>query len=316
MQRVSAFLWIATAGAVLAIVAIAGSFYELDGEGQSAWYGVPHASDLILAAAVVALIGVVLTATERQPVRGRTVGLIIGVIGLLATMQLGYRMIVPPYGCLQFGCGFSSQADVTLLTGIWMALGGCIAVTLGGFGYALSGAGERTTARPLIAARQTAMTPWLGLAAVGAVAMFVFPFTVFTLYTVSGFFGGDAVTTWGGWLSLPHTSSLVLALAAIIVGLVIAAGRERSPLSPTGLGMTIALLAAIGGARILYRIIVDPFGGAGGAEDVQVGSVTTELAGYLGLAGALIAIGAAVMHALDSREPERRAVDAPAANPT
>lgn len=300
MRKVPPALWVAAVGAVLQIVAIAGNFYELKGAAQSAWFGVPHASDLILASALIALLAVGLTAVDRVPVRARTIGLVVGTVGLLATAQLVYRMEVPPYGCLQFGCGFSAKADVSLLTGIWVALGACVAVTLSGFGYAASTAAKRASIRPIIASEQPGMTPWLGLAAIGVVSMFIFPFTVFTLYTVKGFFGGNATSTWGGWLSLPHTSSLILALATIVVGLVIAAARGRSPLAPRALGVTLAALALIGAARILYRIFVDPFSVAGGAENVQVGSVTTDLVGYLGLAGALLAVVAGIRHALDN----------------
>jgi len=313
MQRLTPLLWMAVAGAVLQLVALGGNFYETTGGVQSAWFGVPHTSDLILASAIVALVGVALAAANRQPVRGRTLGLVIGAVGLLATLQLAYRMIVPPFGCLQFGCGFTAKSDVNLLAGIWIALAGCVAVTVGGFAHAFTRSARAASARPPIAAQQTGMTPWLGLAALSAVAMFVFPFTGFTLYTVSGFFGQQGVTTWGGWLSIPHTSSLVLALVLIIVGLVVAAGRGRSPLAPAALGATIAVLAFLATARIFYRILDDPFGTAGGAENVRVGSVTVELVGYLALAAGLVAVAAGTVHALQHRSP--RSATAPAEGP-
>jgi hypothetical protein len=312
MQRISAFLWIAAAGAVLQLVSLGSNFYETTGnkaQVKSAWFGIPHTSDLILASALVAIAAVGLTAADRQPVRGRTLGLIVGGIGLLATAQLVYRMITPPFGgCLQYGCGTSPAQDVNLLVGIWIALGGCIAVTIGGLLHAFASGARHAAARPWIAADQPGMSPWLGLSALGAVAMFVFPFTAFTLYTVSGFFGQQGTTTWGGWLSLPHTSSVVLAITLIVVGLAIAAARRRSPLPPAALGATVAILSFAAAARIFYRILEDPFGTAGGAESVQVGSVQVELAGYLGLAAAIVAVIGGVVHAAQHREPssERR----------
>lgn len=307
LGRVSPFLWLAVVGAITQIVALTGNFYDLNGEARSAWFGIPHTSDLILLAAILALLAAAVTAIDRAPFSGRRIGLIVGAVGTLAALQLGYRMIVPPFGCLQFGCGLSGASDATLLGGIWVALGGCVAVALGGFAYAFSERAKRTEARPPIAEVQSGMTPWLGLAALGSVAMFVFPFTVFTLYTVSGFMGAGGTSTWGGWLSTPHTSSLILGIAVIIVGLVIAAARERSPLVPRALGLTIAALATVGGGRLLYRVIDHPFAEAGGASGVQVGNVTTELPGYLGLAGALLAVIAAAVYVVEHRGPKRAA---------
>lgn len=306
MHRISAFLWVAAGGAVLQVVSLGTNFYETTGKKaqvKSAWFGIPHASDLILAAAVVAILAVGLTAANRQPVRGRTLGLIVGAVGLLATAQLVYRMTTPPFGgCLQYGCGTNPAQDVNLLVGIWIALAGCIAVTLGGFLHAFTTAAKEAVARPPVSAEQRGMSPWLGLSAVGAVAMFVFPFTFFTLYTVSGFFGQKGSAPWGGWLSLPHTSSFVLAITVIVVGLVIAAGRNRSPLRPAALGATVAILSFAAATRIFYRILEDPFGTAGGAESATVGSVQVELAGYLGLAGAIVAVIGGIVHLAQHRE--------------
>ena len=306
MHRISAFLWLAAGGAVLQVVALGTNFYETTGKKsqvKSAWFGIPHTSDLILAAAVVTILAIGFTATNRQPVRGRTLGLIVGAIGLLATAQLVYRMITPPFGgCLQYGCGTNPAQDVNLLVGIWIALAGCIAVTVGGFLHAFTRTAKETLARPPVSAEQRGMSPWLGLSAVGAVAMFVFPFTGFTFYTVSGFLGKEGSTTWGGWLSLPHTSSFVLAITLIVVGLGIAAGRSRSPLQPAALGATVAILSFAAASRIFYRILEDPFGTAGGAESATVGSVQVELAAYLGLAGAIVAVIGGIVHAVQHRE--------------
>lgn len=298
-RRLTPLLGVVVLGALLQIAALPTNFYRTlgqNGELKDAWFGIPHASDLILVAALVGMVTVALVAADRLPLRGRTMGLLVGTIGLLATAQLVYRMKVPPFGCLQYGCGTTAKVDVDLLTGIYVALAGSVIVTLGGFAYAFSSGGRAAAARPWRAATQTGMTPWLGMSAVGALAMFVFPFTAFTLYEVQGFFGSGQTQPWGGWLSLPHTSSFVLVLALGVVGLVVAAGRERSPLGPRALGITIAVLAFLGGARILYRLFVPPFTSAGGASDVRVGDVQILLSGYLGVAAALVAVVAGIVH--------------------
>jgi len=291
------------AGAIVQLVSVTLNFYELRGEPQGAWYGVPHTSDLIVASAVVAIVAVGLTAAGRQPFRGHTIGLLAGAVGVLAAVQVVYRMAVPPYGCLQYGCGFAAKGDTEVLTGMWIALAGCAVVVVGALLYAFSRTARETPAAARIAGRQSGMTPWLGLAGLGSVAMFVFPFTVFTLYTVEGFFGSRVSQPWGGWLSIPHTSSLILVATAIVVGLVVAAGRERSPFSPRALGVTIGTLALLAAARILYRLLDHPFNAAGGASDTPVGAVTVELAGYLGLAGALLAAVSGFVHAAQQRAP-------------
>jgi hypothetical protein len=305
VRRVTPLLWLVVAGAIVQLVSVALDFYTLRGEAKSAWFGVPHTADLIVASAVVAIAGVALLAAGRQPFRGRTIGLAAGVVGLLAAAQLVYRMAVPPFGCLQYGCGFTAKQDVTVLAGMWIALAGTVAVTLGALLYAFGRAARETPAAPRIAERQPGMSPWLGLAALGSVAMFVFPFTVFTLYTVRGFFGAEAVQPWGGWLSIPHTSSLILAATVIVVALVVAAARERSPLSPVALGLTIGTIALLAAARILYRVLDHPFDTAGGASGVAVSEVTVELSGYLGLAAALVAALAGFVHAAQHRAPAR-----------
>ncbi len=303
MRRVPALLWLVAAGAIVQLVSVTLNFYELRGEPQGAWYGVPHTSDLIVASAVVAIVAVGLTAAGRQPFRGRTIGLLAAAVGVLAAAQVVYRMAVPPYGCLQYGCGFAAKGDTEVLTGMWIALAGCAVVVVGALLYAFSRTARETPAAARIAGRQSGMTPWLGLAGLGSVAMFVFPFTVFTLYTVEGFFGSRVTQPWGGWLSLPHTSSLILAATAIVVGLVVAAARGRSPFSPRALGVTIGTLALLAAARILYRLLDHPFDTAGGSSETPVGDVTVELGGYLGLAGALLAAVSGFVHAAQQRAP-------------
>jgi len=303
VRRIPALLWLVLVGAIVQLVSVALDFYELRGEPQGAWYGVPHTSDLIVGSAVVAIVALGLTAAGRQPFRGRTIGLLVGALGLLAAAQVVYRMAVPPYGCLQYGCGFAAKGDTQVLAGMWIALAGCVIVTIGALLYAFSRTGRGTPAAPRVAGRQSGMTPWLGLAGLGSVAMFVFPFTVFTLYTVEGFFGSRVTQPWGGWLSIPHTSSLILAATAIVVGLVIAAARERSPFSPAVLGATIGTIALLSAARIVYRLLDHPFNTAGGTSSTPVGDVTVELAGYVGLAGALLAAVAGFVHAAQHRSP-------------
>lgn len=275
MKRLTPFLGFLLGGAVLQLLAVTQNFYELKGEPKSAWFGVPHAADLVVASALVAILVVVFSVARSRPFGGRTLGLLAAVVGALATAQLVYRMVVPPFGCLQYGCGLTPKGDVQILFAMWVALIGSVAVTAAGLLHAFSPAARKTPPAPRVADRQTGMTPWLGLSGLGSVAMFVFPFTVFTLYSVQGFFGSKATQPWGGWLSVPHTSSLILAAMVIVVGLVVAAARGRSPLGPVALGTTIGVIALLAGARILYRLVHPPFTSAGGADNVQVGAVTT-----------------------------------------
>ncbi len=303
MRRISVFLWVALAGAVLQLTALGSDFYIVGTNRRDAWLGIPHASDLILLSAVVTIGFLVLTALDRTPVRGRNVGLAVGSVGLLATLQLGYRMVVPPFGCLQYGCGFDAAQNVTLLTGIWIGLIGSMLGTVGGFGHAFSRAARETEAHRWRAQGQAGMSPWLGLAALGALGQFVFGFTAFTFYTVSGFLGQAGTSAWGGWLSTPHTSSLVLLMSAAILFVVAAAGRGRSPLGPPAVGAMIAILGFIAGSRILFRILEPPFSAAGG-ETTQVGTVTIQLGGWLSLASAVLVVIAGVVHAAVHRREE------------
>lgn len=301
MRRISIFLWLALAGAVLQLTALGSDFYILGDERKDAWLGIPHASDLILASAVVTVVFWVLSAWGRTPVRGRYAGLAVGVVGLLAALQLAYRMVVPPFGCLTYACGFDAGREVTLLTGIWIGLIGSALATVGGFGHAFSRAGRETEARSWLARDQLGMSPWLGLAALGAVGQFVFGFTAFTFYTVTGFAGQQGTSTWGGWLSIPHTSSLVLLMSVAILFVVAAAARERSPLTAPAVGAAIAIFGFIAGSRVLFRILEPPFSAAGGST-TDVGTVTVELGGWLSLASAVLALVAGTVHAALHRE--------------
>lgn len=278
-QRLSIWLWIALAGAILQLTGLASNFYRVArGEGEPenllGWQAIPHTSDLIFFSAVVAIVFFFLVASHRSPVRGRNVGLWIGIVGLLAFLQLGYRMLAPPFainiagdqtllnltsGDCQFYCSpaAAAEADAQLLTGIWFSVVGCALVAIAGLAHAVSGAARVSPARPWIAAEQGGRTPWLPVAAVGAVAAFVLGYTVLPFYSTAR---QGQVIQWSGWLPTPHTSSLILLLAAVTGWLAVVAGRGRSPLGPAALGGTVAIIGFIISSRILLRILQPPFG--------------------------------------------------------
>lgn len=311
MRRVSIGLWLGIAGAVLGIIAIGSNFYITTEDGdpasQDAWFGLPHTSQLILAAAIVTIILAALTAANRQPIRGRSVGILIAVLGLLASLQLGYRMLAPPFdfelanrevlrltgSCLWY-CSPSEAVDAQLLPGIWIGFIGTLAMFLGGLVHALTPTAGRTPARPWRAQVQKGMSPWLGLAGLGALAMFIFGYTFFTFYRTPIDDGG--MRAWSGWLPSPHTSVLVLWMTILTVGLVILAARNRAPLSPAGMGGLITVFGFVAGARILYRIIEPPFqGGTMGGVEIGIG-------GILALVGAVVVIIGGIGQALAYRE--------------
>lgn len=304
MRRTTVFLWIALGGALLQLISLGSNFYVVGGETKDAWFGIPHTSDLLLASGVITIVALGLTAWRRMPMGGRLTGVLVGIVGLLAAIQVGYRMITPPFGgCLQYGCAFEQATpEIELLVGIWIALGGSVAVAVGGFAHALSRTAAETAGARWAVERQPGMNPWLGLAAIGAVAQFVFPFTFFDVYRVQDFLGQGGATQWGGWLSIPHTSSLVLATTIVILALVVAAGRGRSPLAPTALGAVIATLGFLAGARILYRLVAPPFETAGGTA-TEVGTVAVQWAGYLGVVASAVVVVAGLAQVLAHREP-------------
>lgn len=306
MERVSAGLWLALAAAAAQFTAIASDFYVVGGENtRDAWFGIPHASELVLASALVTIIMAALAAGNRSPLSGRNAGLLIGVIGLLATAHIAYRMILPPFGgCLKFWDCTTAQVDVTLLPGIWIALVGSAGAALGGFIHAASGTARRTPVNFWVADRQAGMTPWLGVAAVSAVASLVIGYGGFTFYTVTTQGGGTA--TWSGWIATPHTSMIVLYMTLAVVGLVIAAARNRAPISPSALGATIAFVGFVGGFRIFYRILVPPFS-SGPAEGVFQPGATIGIAAYVSLAAAILVVIAGIVQAVQSRGRERTA---------
>ncbi len=301
MQRISIWLWFAVGGAALQLSALGSNFYVINGKDggttKDAWLGIPHASDLILASAVVTIVALTLSARGRSPVSGRTLGTAVAVVGGLATAQLAYRMAVPPFGCLTYNCGATAKSDVTLLAGIWIGLIGCALALIGGLGHALSAAASRTPATPDVSDRQTGMTPWLGLAGLGLVVSFVGPFTFLDAYRVEGFMGSSSSATWGGWLSAPHTSSLVLAATIVGVTLVVAAARRRSLLSPSALGATLAVLGFVIASRELFRMLQPPFSSAGG-QDTAVGTVTILAGFWIGFVAAVVACVAATIQAV------------------
>lgn len=301
MQRISIWLWLAVGGAALQLSALGSNFYVVNGKGGSttrdAWLGLPHASDLILVSAVVTVVAMALSARGRSPVSGRTLGVAVAVLGGLATAQLAYRMAVPPFGCLTYNCGTSAKADVTLLAGIWMGLIGCALALIGGMGHAFSAAASRTPATPEVSDRQTGMTPLVGLAGLGLLISFVGPFTFLDAYRVEGFMGSSSAATWGGWLSAPHTSSLVLAATIVGVTLVVAAARRRSLLSPSALGATLAVLGFTIASRELFRMLQPPFSSAGG-QDTAVGGVTILAGFWIGFVAAVVACVAATVQAV------------------
>ena len=303
MRGVSAALWLALAGAFIQLVALGTDFYVWEGSRQSAWFGVPHTSELILLSALLTGGLTALTIADRSPVSGTKVGLIIGIVGLLSTFQLAYRMVAPPFAgsvpqhaaiignsCLYY-CLPSQAAAVDLLMGIWIALVGCVMVSAGGLIYGLVRADQHARVRPWRAQVQPEMNPWLGLAALGAVGQFVFGYTFFTFYRT---LREGGTTTWSGWLPSPHTSSLVLAVSVVVVGLVWATARGRSPLGPAILGAVITILGIVSTVRITYRILQSPFG----SQAVEIGP-----AAYLAaISAALIVIAGCVqMSVLSSR---------------
>ena len=291
VQGISKALYIALAGVVLQIVSLGTDFYVWEGTRQSAWFGVPHTSELIFLSALVTAGLLAMTAAGRSPVSGRKAGLTIAIAGLLAAAQLGYRMVAPPFGgrvpehaaiignsCLYY-CLPSQAASVDLLMGIWMALLGSLMVAAGGIAHTFGQAGQHAPGTPWRSQVQPEMNPWLGLAALGGAGQFVFGYTVFTFYRT---IAPEGATTWSGWLPTPHTASLVLAITVVVIGLVWSAARRRSPLQPSGLGAVIAVLGFISTVRIAYRILQPPFG----SPDVAIGP-----SAYLALASAaLIAV--------------------------
>lgn len=297
MQALSAGLWLALVGAVLQVASVFTDFYVYKDVRKSAWFGVAQTSEMILWSALLAIALVGLTAAGRSPVSGKTVGRILGVIGSLTALQVFYRMNAPPFdaevpqhvsivgtSCLYY-CWPSQAVAAEVLSGMWIALAGCIMVAAGGALHLTSGKAQDSPARPWIAAEQSGATPWLGLAGLGAVGQFLFGYTFFTFYrTVRA---NGVPTSWSGWLPAPHTAWLVFMITVIVVGLVWLAIRERAPLPPKRLGLAIAALGTVSAGRMAYRMYQPPF-----RMDAEIGP-----AAYLALASAVLIVVAGCMQA-------------------
>ena len=296
MRAVPTVLWIALAGAALQFASLFTDFYVFEGARKTAWFGIAHTSELILLSALITIALVTLTAAGRSPVSGRKTGTFIGIAGSVAALQLAYRMLAPPFGskpteqygifgnsCLYY-CLPSQALPADLLSGIWMALIGCVLVATGGWIQALWSGDKRPPIRTWRSPEQPGMNPWLGLAALGAIGQFVFGYTVFTFYTSQRDTGP---VTWSGWLPSPHTSAFVLEMTVLVVALVWSAARARAPLAPKYLGVAIAILGALSAARIGFRIFYSPF-----RDAVEIGP-----AAYLSLLSALLIIVAGCVQA-------------------
>src|SRR5262249_49312397 len=98
MTALTVPLWLALAGALLQFVSLGTDFYLWEGTRQTAWFGVPHTSVLIVLSALAAGGWVGLTAANRSPLPGRNGGLTMGAVGLFAPLHLISRMIAPPFG--------------------------------------------------------------------------------------------------------------------------------------------------------------------------------------------------------------------------
>lgn len=300
MDRISVGLWVAVLAAVLQLSSVASDFYEVGDSVRDAWFGVPHTADLIAISGLTTLVLLAFVAAGRSPVRGRTAGWLIAGVGLVATLQVAYRMAVPPFGgCLTYTCGATpNNPDIGLLVGIWIALAGCVIAVIGGVLHALSSRARATEANFWVADEQPGVTPALGTAALGMAGAFLVGYTVLDFYTVQQ---GDTTAGWSAWLSAPHTSTLVLLLAIASVILVVAASRRRAPMSPQALGATIAVLAFVAAVRTGYRMLVSPFF-SGPAEGVFEEGVVINLPAFVALALALIAMAAGIAHAARHRQ--------------
>ena len=296
MRAVPKALWLALAGAALQVPSLFTDFYVFEGVRKSAWFGVPQTSELVLLAALVTAGLAGLIVAGRSPLTGKVAGWVIGILGSLAVLQLAYRMIAPPFGakvtghagifgtsCLYY-CLPSQALPADLLPGIWTALAGSALVALGGTLQALWPGDSDTSMQPWRSSEQHGMSPWLGLAALGAIGQFVFGYTFFTFYTSVRDTGP---MTWSGWLPSPHTAWLVFLVTIAVLSLATSAARERAPFSPRWLGIALVTLGAISVGRIAYRIYQPPF-----RSDVEIGP-----AAYLALISALVILVAGFMQA-------------------
>lgn len=313
MARVSAWLWIALAGTVLQVVSLGTNFYLTTGEDGSerardAWFGIAHASEFMLAVAVITIALTVFAALGRSLFGGRKLGFTIGTLGLLVSAHIGYRMIAPPFdfgdlgesvtmadlfnSCLGY-CSPAQAGDAELLPGIFIALAGCLLVMVGGFAHAMTRRAAATEANFWRAEEQGGLTPWMTAAGAGAIGQFVFGYTFFAFYLVTN---DSGTTAWAGWFPTPHTAVMVLWSSAIVLVLAVAAARGRAPINPSTVGAVTAVMGFLSASRIGYRMLEPPFGGGTVPADVGVGAI-------LSIVSAGVVIGAGIAQAATHREP-------------
>lgn len=302
MQRMTFWLWLVLAGAALQLSSLTTDYFIFEGKTQSAWMGLPTTAELVLFCGLAAIVIVGLTAAARSPVSGPATGRIIAGVGVIATLQLAYRVIAPPFGsvtpehvssftntCL-FLCLPSQALPADPQPGMWLAIAGSAAIAIGGFLHSIAPAAKVIPARPWTASTQAGLTPWLSLAALGAVGQLLFGFTWFTFYRTIGKSGEHS---WSGWLPMPHTASWTFAITLAIVLLAWSAARRRAPLNPSDLGALIAVLAFTSAARIGFRILDSPFGPT---SNVEIGP-----AAYLSFLSGLLAVVAGAIQAASFR---------------
>ncbi len=327
MRRISLGLWLAVAGAVASFVSLGTDFYVVNPSSKSpnivdAWIGLPHASDLVFASALVTTVMVILVASNRAPARGSLVGGAVALVGAIGLGQLLYRIALPPFGgCLSYGDCTSSKATVTILFGMWLAVAGCAAALVGGLLHVRSSAARETVPHWWATPDQAGSTPLLGLSGVAAVVMFASGFTLLPFYT-NGFSSGPA-KDWSAWIATPKTADLVLLLAAGVVFLVVSASRRRAPLSPGALGGAIVVAGLVCGVRILYRILDGPFISSSHEPGTTFAGSATSTAevhvwAFIALAAAVVVVLCGIGQALNFRQEtgaDARVAGRPSASP-
>lgn len=310
MKRISPGLWVAVVGAIASLVAVGSDFYVLNPGGKSpsivaAWIGLPHASDLVLASALVTSVLVVLVAMDRAPARGKTVGALVAAVGFIALAQLVYRIILPPFGgCLSYWNCSGSKSHVSLLPGIYFGVVGAALALVGGLAHMASRTAADTAPHNPLAERQDGLTPLLGLAAGGAVVMIALGFNFMPFYT-NGFSSGPGVD-WSAWVAIPKTADLVLVMAGVVVFLAVSAARKRAPVSPAALGAIVAVAGLVSAERIGYRILDSPFVSSANQPGSFAGGTNTtpnlHIWAFVALAGAIVMVLAGIGQSLSSSE--------------
>lgn len=310
LDRLTAGLWLAIAAAVLQLTAVASDWYQYGDTVRDAWFGVPHTAQLTLLSGVVTLGLVALVAGDRSPMRGRGLGLAIAAVGLIAGAQLLYRIAVPPFGgCLTFNCAFTPRRDdIEILLGAWIALGGNAGAVLGGLWHAASPGADRIKSNFWVAERQAGMSPWLGIGAAAAAGMFLAGHTWLDFYAVPQEDGG--FQNWSAWIAIPHSAAIVLVAALGIVGLAVAAARNRNPLDPRTTGAVVGILGLLATSRIVYRVIVTPFYSGPAANAGFQQGTQIQAPAYVALALGVVTIVAGLVHMSQQGGAESAAVGA------